>query len=58
MTPRAYWDFFDNLWEIRVIDGEEYLYLLWSPTGPVIGPACHGRKAILGPGIGPLVGVA
>lgn len=60
MTPRCYWDAFDNMWERRPapLDGCELAYLVWSPTGPIVGPSAYGRWDVIAQRLGPMVPVA
>lgn len=55
MTPRTFWDVFDNLWEPREVNGVLLAYLLWSSAGPVIGPNCHGSWNVVSRALGPMV---
>jgi hypothetical protein len=60
MTPRCYWDAFDNLWERRHYcdGGPDLAYLLWSPAGPIIGTNAHGRWSYIAARMGPMVAAA
>ena len=60
MTPRCYWDRYDNLWERRhlAVLGRDVAYLLWSAAGPIVGPSAHGRWEVIAGNVGPMVAVA